>query len=401
MFRDRVKELRRVPARELIPNRSNWRTHPQSQRTALDAILKEVGYAGALLARELPGGQLQIIDGHLRAETTPDQEVPVLVLDVTEEEADKILLTFDPLAAMAEADEPTLRALLDSVKFDDVVLRQLAEAQLPNYARPGETDPDEVPEPPKVAKTKPGDLYLLGDHRLLCGDSTKAEDLSRLNAGLEADLLLTDPPYNVDYEGATKQKLSIANDAMDESSYHAFLTAAFSAAAQKLKQGAAFYFWHADTHGLVVRHACSAAGLVVRQCLIWTKSSLVMGRQDYQWQHEPCLYGWKDGAPHTWLGDRSQTTLLEFTKPTRNAEHPTMKPVALFAYLTRNSCKPGGLVLDPFLGSGTAIIAAEQLGRRCFEIEIDPIYCDVIVARWQNFTGKVATLEAPPASASV
>jgi DNA modification methylase len=177
---------------------------------------------------------------------------------------------------------------------------------------------------------------------------------------------------------------------MGDAEYHDFLTTALTAAANHLRPGGSFYLWHADTEGLTVRSACADAGLRVRQCLVWAKSVMVLGRQDYQWRHEPCLYGWAEGATHTWLSDRSQTTVLQFDKPARSAEHPTMKPVGLFAYLIGNSCKRGGRVLDPFAGSGTTVIAAEQTGRKALVMELDPLYCDVIVRRWEQFTGQKA-----------
>jgi DNA modification methylase len=224
-------------------------------------------------------------------------------------------------------------------------------------------DPDEVPELPADPVTRPGDLWLLGRHRLLCGDATKPDDLARLLPDGPADLLLMDPPYNVAYEGKTAEALTISNDDMTAEQYRAFLTSALSIAGKRLRPGGSFYLWRADTAGLDVRLSCAEAGLRVRQCLVWVKSVLVPRRQDYQWKHEPCLYGWAEGPSHTWLSDRAQTTVLEFDKPARNTEHPTTKPVGLFAYLIDNSCKPGGTVLDPFAGSGTSLIAAEQTGR--------------------------------------
>ncbi len=244
-----------------------------------------------------------------------------------------------------------------------------------------------MPEPPADPITQPGDLWELGRHRLLCGDATKADDVKRVLGDTPADLLLTDPPYNVAYEGGTDAKLTIDNDDMAEDAYRTFLATALQNAITHVRPGGGFYIWHADSHGLTVRAAAAQAGFVVRQCLVWVKSTLVLGRQDYQWKHEPCLYGWADGAAHTWLSDRSQTTVLEFDKPSRNADHPTMKPVALFAYLLRNSCPPGGRVLDPFGGSGTTLIAAEQEGRTAALLELDPKYCDVIIKRFETFTG--------------
>lgn len=198
---------------------------------------------------------------------------------------------------------------------------------------------------------------------------------------------MTDPPYNVDYEGGTG--LKIMNDKMDNDSFRQFLVDAFSAAKAVMKAGAAFYIWHADSEGYNFRGACFDIGWTVRECLIWAKNSMVLGRQDYQWQHEPCLYGWNGGS-HCWYSDRKQTTLLKFDKPTKNGEHPTMKPVPLFDYLIKNSSKEGDIVLDSFGGSGTTIMACEQNNRKGYCMELDPRYVDVIVSRWEAFTGKEA-----------
>lgn len=202
---------------------------------------------------------------------------------------------------------------------------------------------------------------------------------------------MTDPPYNVDYTGKTKDALKIENDTMGNDDFRQFLQDAFLTAKANMKAGAAFYIWHADLEGYNFRGACFDCGLIVRECLVWVKNSLVLGRQDYQWQHEPCLYGWTEGT-HSWYSDRKQTTVLNFDRPSRNAEHPTMKPVALFDYLIRNSTKKGGVVLDSFGGSGTTIIACEQNGRKGYCMELDPKYVDVIITRWENLTGKKAVL---------
>lgn len=251
---------------------------------------------------------------------------------------------------------------------------------------------DEPPEPPKEAKTKPGDLYQLGRHRLLCGDATKPEDLERLMNGQRADLYLTDPPYNVDYVGKTKDALKIENDSRGDSEFRELLVNSFMAAKECMKAGASFYIWHADSEGFNFRGACRDVGWTVRECLIWKKNSMVLGRQDYQWQHEPCLYGWSEGGSHAWYSDRKQTTILEFDRPTKNKEHPTMKPVKLFDYLMKNSSKKDDIVLDTFGGSGTTIIACEQNGRCGYSTELDPKYCDVIVERWEKLTGEKAIL---------
>lgn len=250
---------------------------------------------------------------------------------------------------------------------------------------------DEVPEEVET-RCKSGDVWALGEHRLMCGDSTNYNDVAQLMDGELADLLITDPPYNVDYVGKTKDKLKIENDKMSDSNFREFLYDAFVNADTVMKPGAVFYIWHADSEGYNFRGACKDAGWQVRQCLIWNKNQMVMGRQDYQWKHEPCLYGWKDGASHLWAADRKQTTVIDFNKPQRNGEHPTMKPVGLFDYQIKNNTKGADVVLDLFGGSGTTLIACEQDGRKARLMELDPHYCDVIIKRWENLTGKEATL---------
>jgi DNA modification methylase len=341
---------------------------------------------------------------HVAAELTADQIRALRIADnktgeIAEWDLDKLGIE---LKALESSD---LDLDLAALGFDQDELAKLLDPGVSG----GLTDPDEVPPVPDAGQTmtQPGDLWVLGEHRLLCGDSTEPEQVARLMDGGQADLLLTDPPYNVAYEGGTDAAMTIANDDMDDASYRQFLVGTLGCSVAVLRPGGAFYCWHADSEGLTVRGACADIGLTVRQCLIWVKSSLVLGRQDYQWKHEPCLYGWKDGAGHTWLSDRSQTTVLEFDKPARNGEHPTMKPVPLFLYLIQNSCAAGGVVIDPFGGSGTTLIAAEQTGRHARLMELDPRYCDVIVKRWEQFTGKQAqriaatTNEQTPALAGV
>lgn len=251
-------------------------------------------------------------------------------------------------------------------------------------------DDDFDPEPPEEPTAKRGDIYQLGRHRLMCGDSTSATDVQALAGGVQIDLLITDPPYNVNYEGGTG--MTIQNDNMEDAAFRKFLGDAFQTADAVMKPGAAFYIWHADSEGYNFRGACHDIGWTVRQCLIWVKNALVLGRQDYQWKHEPCLYGWKDGAAHSFYGDRKQTTTLEYDRPTKSELHPTMKPVPLFDYQIKNSSQKGDAVLDLFGGSGTTIIACEQNGRKAFVMELDPKYVDVIVRRWEEFTGEKATL---------
>ena len=270
---------------------------------------------------------------------------------------------------------------------------------------------------------KEGDIWQLGEHRLMCGDSTDEKQVKTLMGwGKLADLFLTDPPYNVDYEG--EHGLKIQNDKMGDSAFYNFLVDSFNAANAVLRKGCAIYIWHADSEGYNFRSAFKAAGWTLRQCLIWVKNSLVMGRQDYQWKHEPCLYGWKDGAAHyftnirtetttieddvvdfdkmeknelveiikTIQGDNIESTVIREKRPQVNAEHPTMKPIKLLARLINNSSKQGDMVLDTFGGSGSTLIACEQLNRICYTMELDPHYCDVIIARWEKLTGEKAVL---------
>lgn len=244
-------------------------------------------------------------------------------------------------------------------------------------------------EPSKEPMSKIGDIYVLGEHRLMCGDSTQSDNLAALMGEDKADLYITDPPYNVGYVGGTKGHLTIANDNMDDKQFRHFLSNAFKAANQNMKPGAAFYIWHAGSEGYNFIGACRDVGWKVRQCLIWNKNQFVLGRQDFQWKHEPCLYGWSEGVHH-WYSDRKQSTVIDMNKPLTSAEHPTMKPIELFAYQIKCSSQVGDIVLDSFGGSGTTIMACEQLRRKARCMELDPRYIDVIIKRWEEFTGKKA-----------
>jgi len=329
-------------------------------------------------------------------ETDGTEIIAVKRTGLTEDEKIGLALADNRTSDLSDWDKDMLQQLSEEHDIapwfdaDDLAEILGTVEQLPTE---GLTDADDVPEAPAEPITKPGDLWILGDHRLLCGDSTDTVALERLMAGANADLWLTDPPYNVNYEGKTADSLKIKNDSMKDAEFRQFLKDVYIAANCFLRPGAVFYIWHADSEGYNFRGAAFDAGWKVRQCLIWLKSCMVMGRQDYQWKHEPCLYGWTEGAAHFWNSDRKQTTILEFAKPSRNGEHPTMKPVDLFQYQMANSTKPGDIVLDSFGGSGTTMIAAERINRKARLMELDPAYCDVIVQRWQAFTGKLATLE--------
>ena len=370
---------------ELIPNPKNWRTHPIAQQDALKGILAEVGFAGAVLARELDDGSLMLIDGHMRAETTSNQEIPVLVLDVTEAESDKLLATFDPIAALAESDAAALDSLLRNVDTGSEALQKMLadlaeDAGL--YVDDKEVVEDEVPEPPVDPITKSGDLWILGEHRLLCGDSTKAEDVERLMAGAKARYGMFDPPYGIAViGGVSKAKGSIGGVSKAKANQYEpihgddkpFDPAPFFGLAEECVWWGANYF--AD------KLPCKKGWIV------WDKKG-----REWKDNFSDCEMAWTPFKTvariyrHVWMG-----LVQEGERELR--QHPTQKPVAMFAKLMRELFTDDGVVLDLWLGSGTTLIAAEQLGRKCYGMEISPQYCDVIVKRWETLTGKKASLE--------
>lgn len=244
-----------------------------------------------------------------------------------------------------------------------------------------EEDDFEVPDGGTETDIVLGDVFEIGEHRLLCGDSTTTEAFEKLMQGEMADMVVTDPPYNVAYEGKTKDALKIENDSMGNDDFYKFLYDFYTSLSTVVKKGGAIYVWHASSEVINFGKAMVDAGWLLKQQLIWVKNTMVMGRQDYQWKHEPCLYGWLAGASHNWYSDRKQTTVIEWDKPQRNGEHPTMKPIGLFGYQIENSSKQGDLVIDAFGGSGTTMVACEQLKRKARIIEFDPRYCQVIVDR--------------------
>lgn len=379
----------------LVPYARNARTHSDDQVAQIAASIKEWGWTTPVLV-DTDGG---IIAGHGRtmaARRLGMTEVPVMVADGWSEAKKRAYVLADNKLSLNAGWDNELLALelaeIGELGFDLDLTGFSADeiaALTPVEVNAGLTDEDDVPEVSKNPVTVPGDVWILGNHRLMCGDSTSIEALEKLCGG-GVDMWLTDPPYNVAYEGKTKDALKIQNDSMGDDQFRQFLRDSYVAADAVMKAGAVFYIWHADSEGYNFRGAAQDAGWKVRQCLIWKKSTLVMGRQDYHWKHEPCLYGWKEGAGHLWAADRKQTTILEFDKPSRNGEHPTMKPVGLFEYQMLNNTKGGDIVLDSFGGSGTTLIAAEKNGRVARLMELDPKYCDVIIKRWQEFTGKMA-----------
>jgi site-specific DNA-methyltransferase (adenine-specific) len=385
---------------KLIPYAKNSRTHSDEQVAQIAASIKEWGFTTAILVDE----EGSIIAGHGRlmaARKLGMSEVPVMIAKGWSEAQKRAYVIADNKLALNAGWDNELLALelgdlgdlgfdLELTGFTDEEIAALMPVEVTN----GLTDEDDAPAVQENSVTVPGDVWVMGKHRLMCGDSTSVSDMEKLTDGQLVDMWLTDPPYNVAYEGKTKDALKIKNDEMGDDQFRQFLRDSYVSADTVMKPGAVFYIWHADSEGYNFRGAAQDAGWKVRQCLIWKKSSMVMGRQDYHWKHEPCLYGWKEGAGHLWATDRKQTTILEFDKPSRNGEHPTMKPVALFEYQLLNNTKGGDIVLDSFGGSGTTLIAAEKNGRVARLMELDPKYCDVIVKRWQEFTGKLATLES-------
>lgn len=248
-----------------------------------------------------------------------------------------------------------------------------------------EDDTDfDIPEDQENLMAKKGDIWLLGNHRLMVGDCRVSSDVKALMDGRVADICVTDPPYNVDYEGGTNEELKIRNDSMENDLFEVFLTQVFSVMASVMRPGAPIYVFHADSKGGAFRSAFEKAGFYFAQCCIWLKNSIVMGRQDYQWKHEPCLYGWKPGAAHTWNSDRKQSTIWPFDKPLRNGIHPTMKPIALMAYPLRNSSFPGSLCIDFFAGSASTLMACQQIDRICYAMDIDPRYVSGSIMRFHT-----------------
>ena len=401
-------EIRKID--ELIPYAKNARTHPPEQLEKLKASLLAFGWVSPVLIDEAGN----VIAGHGRiqaAKLAGIEEAPcVLVEHLSEDQRRAYILADNRLAELSGWDQALVSEELQALRGAglDLSLTGFSEGDVLL------TSTDEVIEDecdltlPETPTAQPGQLWRLGAHRLLCGDATSPPHVQLcVGEGQTADLLLTDPPYGVGYSSAAGE---IPNDDKTGAALHDFLLASFSAAAAVLAPGASWYCW-APSGPNIEQFAAAAreAKIPIHQLLVWVKNRALLGRSDYQHQHEICLhgctdvpetyegyeacaYGWKDGAPHLWCSDRKQTTILEYAKPTRSELHPTMKPVQMIAYQICNSTLPGAVVLDPFGGSGTTLIACEQTGRSCRMLEIDPHYCDVIIRRWEEFTGRKAVL---------
>jgi DNA modification methylase len=404
VWRNRIVGHADVAPKDLVPNPRNWRSHPPEQQRGLAGALGEVGWVAEVLVNRTTGN---VVDGHLRIELAlarQEPTVPVTYVELSDDEERLVLASLDPLAAMATAEQEQLAALLPGLEPADDALRALFDDLAQEYGlhvlRTGVADPDDAPPIPDEPYVLAGDLYALGDHRLICGDATDPERVRRaFGSEAEADLLWTDPPYGVAYqtklsteEAVARHRrtdgLEVTNDQPED--IPTLLAAVFALA--PLKPGGSFYIASPSSGDVLPAFysALANARMPVREQLIWVKDVFVMGRHDYHYRHEPILYGWKDGAAHVFAGGRDQDTVWEIPRPKRSETHPTMKPVELVARAIANSSRSGDLVYEPFAGSGTTIIAAEQTGRRCIALEIDPHYAQVAVERWQAFTGLTA-----------
>ena len=405
---------------DLTPYANNPRNNDAAVR-AVAASIREFGFKVPIVI----DSNNVIVAGHTRhraAQLLQLETVPCIRADdLTDEQVQAFRLADNKTAELAEWDDDKLAVELAQLKNID--MSAFGFDELSDTAEVDEMgdDPDAMAEEITEPITQLGDIWRLGEHRLICGDSTDKAVVSKLMDGAKADMLLTDPPYNVGYTGKTADALTIKNDEMSDKEFYNFLVKAFTAARENLRAGGAFYIWHADSQGLNFRKALTTAELEVRQCLVWVKNTIVLGRQDYQWQHEPCLYGWKDGAAHYFtdsrtestvfedrinvnklskdemkallkelLADKQSTTVIHKDKPSASVEHPTMKPLKLLARQIRNSTRRGEKVLDTFGGSGSTLLACEQLGRVCYTVELDPKYCDVIIKRYEDLTGDKA-----------
>lgn len=407
---------------EIIPYENNAKLHPEEQIEQIKKSILEFGNNDPIAIDK----NNVIIEGHGRLLALKElgyKEVEVIKLGhLTEEQRKAYTLIHNKLTMNTDFDIEILESelaainIIDMSDFDFDLDIEMEEATIDD-----DYDVEEKLEQIGEPKSKPGNIYQLGNHRLMCGDSTQKEDVMRLMDNQIADMLLTDPPYNVNISNS--DGMTIENDNMSDDNFKQFLNAAFQTASASLKKGGAFYIWHGDSETVNFRNACEDNELSVRQCLIWVKNGFNFGRQDYKWKHEPCLYGWKNGASHYFidefnnptviednlnidllkkeelkklveelLSDKVPTTIIHEDKPLKNDKHPTMKPINLLSFQIKNSSKKEEIVLDLFGGSGSTLISCEQLNRKCYMMEYDPKYVDVIIDRWETLTGKKAVL---------
>lgn len=411
-------QIEKVKIADLLEYKNNAKEHPQWQIEQIVESIEKFGFNDPIAIDE----NNIIIEGHgllYALQEMGAEEVECIRLShLGENEKKAYILAHNKLTMNTEFDADLLAQELGEIEGIDMSSFGFLMDPLIEVVEDDFDDEAAIEQPEPIAKL--GDVYQLGEHFLMCGDSTDFIAVKKLCGEALMDLLVTDPPYNVAYEGKTEDALTIENDNMDDAKFREFLKAAFACADGVMRPGAAFYIWHADSEGFNFRGACRDIGWTVRQCLIWNKNQMVLGRQDYQWKHEPCLYGWKDGAAHYFVDDRNLLTVLEEeselkkmskaelinyileiqeqtattvineVKPSRNGLHPTMKPLRLIERLVRNSSKKGENVLDLFNGSGSTLMVCEQLGRRYYGMELDPRYVDATIERWEEFTGKKA-----------
>ena len=411
-------QIEKVKIADLLEYKNNAKEHPQWQIEQIVESIEKFGFNDPIAIDE----NNIIIEGHGRLyalqEMGADEVECIRLSHLGENEKKAYILAHNKLTMNTEFDADLLAQELGEIEGIDMSSFGFLMDPLIEVVEDDFDDEAAIEQPEPIAKL--GDVYQLGEHFLMCGDSTDFIAVKKLCGEALMDLLVTDPPYNVAYEGKTEDALTIENDNMDDAKFREFLKDAFACADGVMRPGAAFYIWHADSEGFNFRGACRDIGWTVRQCLIWNKNQMVLGRQDYQWKHEPCLYGWKDGAAHYFVDDRNLLTVLEEeselkkmskaelinyileiqeqtattvineVKPSRNGLHPTMKPLRLIERLVRNSSKKGENVLDLFNGSGSTLMVCEQLGRRYYGMELDPRYVDATIERWEEFTGKKA-----------
>lgn len=350
--------------------------------------INEFGYCEPIILNS----DLTIVGGHQRAKVLKElgyTEVDCVIIDLDKTKEKALNVALNKISG--EWDFESLAKLLDDLKTEDYDIElsgfdmKEAEKLWDEYMPKEEQDEEEIPDVPEIPVIQPGDIIQLGKHRLICGDATKADDLEKLMDGKKANLTVLDPPYGISYVGKTDDALTIQNDNLSDEEFYNFLLEAFKRIYEISADGASNYIFHADAKGLIFRKAFVDSGFKHSQCCIWVKNTFVMGRQPYQWQHEPALFGWKPTGAHYWNGDRKQTTIWNFDRPRVNDVHPTMKPIPLIEYIIKNSSKYGDVIVDTFLGSGTTLLAADNTDRICYGSELDPKYCQVIIERWINY----------------
>lgn len=385
-------EMQLVPVEKLIPYINNARTHSPEQLTKLRSSLREFGFINPVIIDR----EYNIIAGHGRVMAAKEEhiaEVPCVFVDYLSEAQKKAYILADNRMALdAGWDEELLCIEIEALQGADfdVSLTGFGEDEIADLFAGEEQsakddDFDLAAALEKASFVERGDIWTVGRHRLMCGDATSAADVAALMDGRTANLIVTDPPYGVSFKSS--DGLTIQNDSMKDEEFYTFLLTAFQCMAEHLESGGSAYVFHADTEGLNFRKAFIDAGFHLAGVCIWVKNSLVLGRSDYQWQHEPVLFGWKKGGKHSWYSDRRQTTIWNYDKPKRNKNHPTSKPLDLLGYPICNSSQENAIVLDTFGGSGSTLMACEQLNRICCMMELDEKYASVILRRYVEDTG--------------